>query len=202
MDQFLAALPKPVLALGAIVLGFFLLVMFNPPATVCDSQMELFREAEQSFIYPMKTKGADHPALIIEMFDACQVSNDPGGCFNLFKGLKKLSVDLRNIPHQCSETAGDEKEIKAWLLRSLELMVQIAWGEKGPTSYYDKQSWFDSSDLALFCSLKSNASQILGEDAMNTWRIGVTQQLPMVAHMDKDDVWRKSLFSTPCDSYR
>jgi len=202
MDQFLASLPKSVLAIGAIVIGFVILVMFNPPSTVCDAQLVLFRETEQAFLYSSKASGMDRPAQIKTMFDDCQVGNDPGGCFNLFKGLKKLSIDLRNIPHQCSEVASSEKEIKSWVFKSMELMVQIAWGEKGPNSFYDKQAWFDSSDLALFCGLKSNALQIFGEDAFAQWRTSTLQQLPLASKMDQDETWRKSLFSTPCDSYR
>ena len=202
MDQFLLSLPKPVLALAAIAIGFFLIVYFNPPQTVCDSQMLLFREAEATFLYGSSPHGISHPPAIKEMFDQCQASNDPGGCFALLNGLKKMSIDLRNIPHQCAETAAGEGEIKNWLLKSLELMTQIAWGEKAPISFTDKHAWFDSSDIALFCSLKENASRILSEEFMYDWRRSIIHQLPQADKMEGDEAWRKSLFSTACDNYR
>ena len=199
MDQFLSSLPKTVLALGAITIGFFLIVMFNPPHSVCDSQLEIFREAQKIFIYK---QGKDRPPLAKSQFDLCLADNSPGSCFEFFQGLKKLSIDLRNIPSSCSASAAGETEVNTWLWQSLKLMVQVAWGPKAPSSYSEKHSWFDASDIALFCGLKKDAVRIFGEEQFATWREDVMKSLPQAESMQRDQIWHKSILSTSCEAYR
>lgn len=202
MDQFLSTLPKSVIAFGAILIGFVFIVLNDPPKTVCDSQLELFREAQKSFLYPQKGSGLERPALIKELVEVCQHDNSPGGCFELFVRLKKLAVDLNNIPRQCSEKASAEPEISRWLWRSLKLMAQMAWGERAPASYSDKHGWFDGSDVALYCDLKKNAERLFGQEAFASWREGVIHELPQSDRLTREQLWSKTLFSTPCDSFR
>jgi len=202
MNQLLASLPKTVVALGAIALGFLLIVLFDPPRTVCDSQMELFREAQKTFLYPSSQRNIQKPPLIKELHAICQHDNSPGGCFELFQSLKKLSVDLDNIPRQCSEKAAGEAEIQQWLPKSLKLMVQIAWGEKSPLTYAQRHAWFDASDVALYCDLRKNAIRIFGESWFAQWRESIMKELPQADRMPREQLWQKSIFSTACDAFR
>jgi hypothetical protein len=203
LDRFLASLPKMVVALGAILIGFALMVMYDPPRTICDAQMELFRESQKSFLY---TKASDGPiskqSRIHELHDLCMGDNSPGGCFEYFEGLKKLAADLNNIPNECAEKAGAEAEIETWLWKSLKIMALIAWGERAPASYTDKLAWFDSSEVVLFCELKKSASRIYGVERLDKWREELFTGLPEAEQLNREQLWQKSILSTSCDAYR
>lgn len=198
MDQFLASLPRPVLAFAVLIGGFLLIVLFDPPQTVCDAQLKLFREAQQVFLYASKDKNVEKPALIKELIEICQHGNSAGSCFDLFQKLKKMTIDLENVPKQCSEAAAKEPQIQQWLWKSMKLMVEIAWGDRGVDFIGSKHSWFDSSDVALFCTLKDRAQRLYGKEAFEQWRESVLTNLPKTDRMTREQIWQKSIFSTSC----
>ncbi|MES2855159.1 MAG: hypothetical protein V4692_04820 [Bdellovibrionota bacterium] len=203
MDQFLASLPKTVVAVAVIVIGFLLIVMMNPPKTVCDSQLELFRESQKEFLYPVGlVAGEKKPPEAKRMFELCQSSNSPGGCFELFHNLKKLNADLVNVPAQCGSEALGEPAVKEWLFKSIKLMVQIPWGQRGPATVLQKTGWFDSSDLALYCDLSKTSSRLMGAEAFKAWRETVVSELPGIETGSREQVWGRSLFSIGCAAYR
>lgn len=202
MDQFFASLPKMVVAIGAIVIGFFVIIVFNPPVTVCDAQMEIFRESQKKFLYPVVTENITKPSLAKTLEKNCKQDNSPGGCFELLVGLKKFSVDLDNIPRHCADTAASEPQIQEWVWSGMRLITQLAWGDRAPASHVQKNGWLDSSDLVLFCGLRKNAIRIYGNDAYNQWREALLVSLPQADKLTRELAWQKSLLSTPCDSYR
>lgn len=203
MDRFFASIPKPLLALGAIVIGFVVIVLSDPPKTVCDGQLELVRESQGDFLYFRKGAGsATKPALIGELITRCKADNSPGGCFELFQRLKKMQADLVSIPGNCSETALADGNIKGGLLGSIKLMSLIAWGEKGPTSILKRSGWLDASDVALFCDLKKTATRMMGPTEFENWRNGVVAGLPGADLLEGDQPFQRSLFATPCNEYR
>lgn len=200
MSQFLNTLPKTLVAIGAIVLGFILIWINDPPKTVCDAQMALFRESQKSFLYSATEFGK--PSLAKEAYEICKADNSPGGCFQFFERLKRLNTDIGDIPEQCSETAAKDEKIGLWLQRSLVLMTQMAWGERTPASYTQKNGWFDGSDIALFCGLKRSSIQIFGDEVYAQWRESMLTSLPDYEKVGREQAWAKSLVSTPCDYYR
>jgi hypothetical protein len=203
MDQFFASIPKPLLALGAIVIGFVVIVLSDPPRTVCDEQLELVRESQRDFLISRKGAGnSTKPALIGELFSRCKADNSPGGCFELFQRLKKMQADFVSIPGNCSETAVADGNLKGGLLGSIKLMAQIAWGEAGPTSTLKRNGWLDASDIALFCDLKKTATRLMGPAEFEAWRNGVVAGLPGADVLEGDQAFQRSLFATPCSEYR
>ena len=202
MDQFLASLPKVVVAMGAIVIGFFLIIAFNPPLTVCDAQMDIFRESQRKFLYPSGNETIVKPALAKVLEKHCKLDNSPGGCFELLMGLKKFSADLDNIPKNCGETAAQEPQIQDWVWSGMKLMVQLAWTDRAPASHVQKNGWLDSSDVLLFCDLRRNAVRIYGTESYNQWREQMLASLPQANKLTREIAWQRSLLSTPCDSYR
>jgi hypothetical protein len=202
MDQFLASLPKPVLAIGAIVIGFFLIRIYDPPRTVCDVQMELFREAQKSFLYKESKSPLAKPSRVNELYDLCLSEAGPGSCFELFEGLKKFTADLRNMPDECATRAGREAEVKTSLTNAMNLMVRMAWGDRMPAAHSLKNGWFDASELVLFCNMKKSWIRLYGNDAYSTWREDLIGALPQADKLAREQVWQRSLLSTPCDAYR
>jgi hypothetical protein len=51
MNNWLATLSKNTLAVLAIGGGIFMIIVANPPHTVCDSQLEVLRESQKHFLY-------------------------------------------------------------------------------------------------------------------------------------------------------
>jgi len=195
-----ASLPARVVAIGAIILGFLFFLINDPPKTVCDVQLEIFQKEQEKFLYPSKS-GARKPE-IDKDFEVCRLGAGPGGCFELFRKLKKLAVDLENIPRQCAGAASGRGEIQKGVWGSLRLMVMLAWGEKPPLTYVQRHGWLDTSDVALFCKLKAQAVEFFGRDAWVRFREGATSALPGVEALPKDQVWQRSLISTTCENYR
>ena len=200
LDRLLATLPNWVIAVVAITIGFIFMRINDPPRTVCDLQMENFRDSQKKFLYAGDLKG--QLPEVKQGYDACKGDNSPGGCFQYFEQLKKLTVDLGNIPEQCSEKAAEEPQIQAWVLKSMSLMVQMAWGERAPASYLQRNGWFDGSEIALFCDLKKSAVRIFGSDAYAQWRETALTSVPDFSKIGREQAWQKSLVSTPCDYYR
>ncbi len=201
MGQFFTSLPKTVLALGVIIIGFIVIIISDPPKTDCDSQLELFQKEQGDFLYGQKN-GVSKQPLSRSFFQNCQSLNSPGGCFEFFVRLKKLNQDLASIPKKCSETMAEDKILKSWLLKSMKLMAEISWGDKGPASIARRNAWFDTSDLSLFCGLKKRASQLYGVEAVDAWREEVLGLLPEAAKLDHEQLFQKSLFATACEAYR
>jgi hypothetical protein len=202
VDEFFSKAPKIFIAIISIVAGLGLIVAIDPPATICQAQIEIFSRTQKSFLYESKEKGIVRPALIKVLLKECQDGASPGSCFEFFDHLRKLSIDLENIPRNCSEAVGDESGVKNWLKKSLKVIVQLAWGERAPESQIQRNGWLDNSDIALYCSLRARIIQIYGNGNFIEWRDGVLSSLPNAMDLGVEDRWQRSLFSIPCDSFR
>lgn len=203
MDQFINSLPKPVIGLIVVIVGFIFIVINDPPKTICETQLQSFRHLQGTFIYGQSIDGSSkRPPLAQELHDLCLQENGTGGCFEYIQQLKRFTNDLKSLPRECSAVAASEQQIPYWLLKSLKLMAQIAWGERAPASYSRRHAWFDAADIAVFCDLRETAVRILGPDSFNKWRDDLIATLPEGASLSKEDAYRRSIFSTPCDAFR
>jgi len=200
LDQILNSMPKTVLAILAIIIGFFVIVQSDPPRTVCGSQLELFQQQQKEFLYG-GTQNSKQP-LANKYYSVCKESNSPGGCFEFFLRLKKLNQDLESVPSQCSEEFAQEDTLKSWIMKSMKLMTDISWGDRGPASVTRKNAWFDASDLSMFCDLKKHATRIYGVEVLDQWRESTLSSLPEAEKLDHESLYQKSLISTPCEAYR
>ncbi|MCM2280870.1 MAG: hypothetical protein NDI61_03375 [Bdellovibrionaceae bacterium] len=200
MDQLIASLPARVVAIAAIVLGFLFFMLNDPPKTVCDIQLEVFQKEQEKFLYPA-AKGVRKPEIDKDL-EMCRLGAGPGGCFELFRKLRKLAVDIENIPRQCTEDAAQRAEIRKGIWGSLKLMVMLAWGERPPLTYVQKNGWLDASDVALYCRLKQQAVELFGREAWMGFRDSSTKDLPGAAQLTREQIWQRSLISTACENYR
>jgi hypothetical protein len=198
MEEFLRNAPRALVAVGAIVIGFILIVMFNPPRTVCDEQLDVFRQSQKAFLYSASNKVKKSVA--DELFSLCKSSNEPGGCFDLFLNLRTMAESLERMPKQCGSRVSTDDHIKKWIFKSLTLMVQIAWGEENPGVYVSrKHGWLDASDFRLYCQLKNLAVRFYGQDGFETFRESVMSSLPGAEKMSREQKWSRSIFSSPCE---
>lgn len=203
MDQIISSLPKAFVAIVVMVLALLFFRQVEPPKTICDAQLEIFRDSQKKFLFDrVKVSDSKMPSLAKKMFDDCSDHNGPGGCFEYFEMLKKMVVDLDNIPEQCREAASEVAEIDAWVWKSLKLMVQMAWGARAPASYFQRNGWFDSSELSLFCGMRKQAIRIYGREKYSVWQESMLQSMPQANTLTREQIWPRSILSTPCDVYR
>lgn len=202
MVAFIASIPKLIIAIVVLMVGFAAMVYYDPPKTVCDSQMELFRQSQRDFLYYRVGENDQRFAPAFnELYSLCKTSNSPGGCFELFLRLKKMNQDLDNVPLTCGETVAQEGTIQAVMFGSMKLMAQVAWGARGPASSMRRQGWLDVSDLSVFCELKAHGERLFGREAFEGWQAGQITKLPE-ADKQGDQAFDKSLFATQCAQYR
>jgi len=204
MNQFLASVPKNILAFVAIAAGIVFIILSQPPASVCDQQIEVIKTAQTNFLYKdeffpkskvIKTTKYEY------LRDRCKQTNDPGGCYELFQEMKILLHDLNTLTSACASAAGSLAPVRRALWETLDLMVRLAWGEKPPESYSTKLGWLDSADVNLYCKLKDKAQLIFGESQWDRFREKLMVELPGAKELPRNQVWDLSLFSENCARY-
>jgi hypothetical protein len=201
VKRIFSLLPKGVIAFLAIVGGIAYIIISSPPHTVCDSQIEVFRKTQQSFLFLNPKKKGIKTTKYEILRDNCKATNNPGGCYELFQELKTMNRDLETLPKECSSAVGSVTEVKRAIWESAELMVALAWGEKPPSTYYSKFGWLDRADISLFCSLKARATGLFGESQWNSFRERVFKTLPGAAEMARNQIWDMSILSENCTRY-
>jgi hypothetical protein len=214
-------IPRPLLVFGVLLLGIGLFFVIQEPHSVCNSQLEVFKEAQAGSIFPRQTKTGQRPASFPRLIDACKIGNSPGACYDLFSLLKKLVRDLNGSPQECLVPFGKVDEVKRALLSGEQLIVQIAWGDRPPEAGGTaRMGWLEATDLALYCQLKSTMIKVYGEEEWESFRLSTQAKLPGEAQIIQDgvclncesikkasevlspeEIWSKSLFSLRCDQY-
>lgn len=201
MDQFFKSLSRTTLAFLVIGGGILFIIITDPPHTLCDSQLEAFEKSQQGFLYlNPKNKGAEttkHQRLV----NQCKISNNPGGCYEYFLGLKEMLKDVRAVPDECLEDLGGVSRYRKAVWEAIGLLADLAWGEKPPETYYEKFGWLNTADVSLFCHLKQNAVTIWGREEWRRY-----QEKKMLAHagaesMERKKIWEATLFSVNCAEY-
>lgn len=202
MGNLLNSLPKTILAVLALVVGFVFIVLNDPPKSVCTVQLEIFKDAQKRFLYKETINEVNRPALIDEQLKICRAANGPGGCNELFFKLKTLSKDLNSVPSQCASTVGGETEVNNYLWKSYRLIVELAWGPTPPSGYDRRFAWLDSADLALFCDLKENLIRLYGDERHKKFQEEMFQTLPQASMLTRDQIWQRTILSTRCESVK
>ncbi len=201
MERWLQTLPKHILALIVISIGILLIILFNPPHTLCDSQLSLFKEKQTGFIYLDPKQTFQKSSRFQSLHDQCKGTNSPGGCYEFFSLLRKALDDLGAVPMECSEAVASEGAVRASLFGALDLMVRIAWDSAPPKSYFEKFSWLDVADISLFCRLQQQAINFYGEAAYSSFREPYFSELPGGSALPRAKAWDASLFSENCARY-
>jgi len=209
-----------IVVFSVLIGGILLFIFAQRPHSVCDSQIEIFMDAQKGGIYPQQIKNVKRPAFFGRYEEACKSGNSPGACYELFGLLRRLIRDLDAAPVQCLPEMATVSQLGGVLGESLDLMTQLAWGGQPPAPGQQRLGWLETSDLSLFCSLKRKYTQIFGEDEFQSLRGRVLSKLPgepvqfkdgVCSNCDSrktaneilspDEIWVRSLFSVRCELY-
>jgi len=155
MAQFsVEQIPRPVLILGVFAIGVFLFTQFKKPHTICDTQLEQFRETESGRIFNRRSKSIDHAATITRAKETCYEGRGSGGaCFEYYRLLRMLVINLENVSAECGDDLMEIGELKLAIGDGVTVMAQVAWGDEPP----DRNAPFgplQAPELALFCQLR------------------------------------------------
>lgn len=200
ITQFLS-LPR-MLLVGILLGGGTLLVVFlNPPYTVCDSQIEVFKASQIGFLYVNPKDKMIKTTQYELLTERCKQTNSPGGCYELFLKLKQLLNDLDRVPRECASDVTGLAEVQKALWKQMKLMVELAWGSKPPGSFNEKLGWLDPADLALYCRLKRSLEEFYGIEEFTGFRERMFKDLAGVAGIQRNQAWEMMLLSTNCSKY-
>lgn len=201
MDRILSLIPKNVLAFLAIAGGIALIIMSQPPHTVCDSQIKVIEKSQARFLQKDPKSNKITSTKYERLRDHCKVTNNPGGCYEYFQELRTLLHDLATLARECMSALSEVNEFKRAIVESSELIVRLAWGEKAPATYSVKFGWLDSADMSLFCRIKNYYIQSYGDEAWDQFRERMMRELPGAKDLPRNQVWDLSIFSENCSKY-
>lgn len=201
LNQKLQELPRWALVGGILVIGIFLILLIQPPHSVCDSQFAVIKASQTPFLYLDPKKKYIKTTSYEASYRNCRNGNSLGACVDLFAGVQKLMQDVRASNPECITNLGDKTEIRKVFRETQELMVELAWGNKPPESTYDKFGWLDNNHMFLFCKLTDLRQKASGKEAWEAWREKVMASLPNPANLQRADIWRRSIFSASCTNY-
>lgn len=202
VDAFIANMPRALLAALVLILAFGVIVRFNPPRTLCDAQMEMFRESQKSFLFGFESKKIARKPRAQELAEVCRFQAGPGGCFAFLDGLRKLVADVSAAGSQCEVEAAGVAEVNLAVWEGLDLMVRLAWGDRGPRTYLQRTGWLDSNDVLLFCRLRRVAVGLYGQPAYDAFREKTLSSLPESSGMPREQILDRSLFGASCSNFR
>lgn len=214
-------IPKPLIVAAAFFLGIAFLYFSNPPYTKCQTQIEILQKNLQGQVFAQQGKRLLFSPKVLKSIETCKLGNSPGGCFEMFSHVRRFMREIRNFDQECYADLAGINEIKGSINQTMTLMVQIAWGESPPPGPDKRFNWFEPADIALFCDLRDSYMRIYGEEDFEAYRTKVYQTLPGEEPVFEDgkcvncefrklalktlsptEIWKRSLFSTPCASYR
>lgn len=220
MEDFLNSLPKPVLVFLALAIGIGVFMLITPPHTVCDTQVESFREQQQGNIFPVKEKKNVIPPTIVRAKEACQLGNSAGSCYEYFQSLRKVADNISKSSQECAAQLYNVAEARTALNDGIELMTRLAWGLKPPEPTLERFGWMQESELSTFCRLRNVYIRANGEEGWVELRRKIFAKLPgeeipvalepdqiaveprkVSTMMTEENIWNRSLFSVRCDVF-
>ena len=209
MDQWLASIPKKILAVGAISLGIIFIVLSDPPHTVCDGQISHFKSSQEGSLYLKKglTTVADQntgEARRTEFDNSryqCLRSNAPGGCLEYFLKLRGLERQMGEVEQDCRGKLASIPVVQKSIWETLDLFVKMAWGSQPPAGVFARNGWFGAVEMNLYCTYKSIAQEFYGRQEWRQRREAWITTLPGVKKLNRTQVWDRILLSANCRNY-
>ena len=214
LEQQLSQMPKMLVALIALTATVVGLFIFNPPHTICDTQVDTVRENLIGPVFPAVVKKNTIQPLIKNAQQTCKTGHSAGACYDYFSILKMIAKQIDNSSPECRAQVIGISEVQAALKDGVEIMALAAWGPQPPVSPAARFGWLQESELAVFCYIKDVYEKALGEEAWSALRLRVNKKYPgenaTITNLDVDgpkasekmtdnEIWSKSIFSVRCE---
>lgn len=195
--EILKKIPRGVLVAGVLVIAAALIMYNEPPKDACDAQIAVFLDSQAGRLRSLRGKVN---SLWTRTASYCQKNKTLGSCAEFHETVKLALVDIQNSPPECTARLIAQDWVRKFVLDSMTLMTQIAWGdnypEVGPTMY----GWMEKNELAIFCKLEFNAQRVLNDEEWEAFVRKAISHLPHAKELKFDDAFGRSLFGVRCDS--
>lgn len=212
--------PKPLLVFVVLALGVIGFFFIQRPHSVCDSQKQVFVEAQKGRLFAAEIKGQKKMPVYGRYLESCKLGNSPGACYELFNLMRAVIRDLEAAPLNCLPEFSDVVPIQKSLGDSIELLSLLAWGNKPPEPGIAKYGWLEASDLNLFCKSKKFYNLIFGPQKTEELRRTVQSRFPgeevivedgvclnceskktAEQMLSDEEIWVRSIFSIRCEQF-
>ena len=107
-----------------------------------------------------------------------------------------------NLSGECAPALANEAAVKKAVFGGLELLLQLAWGDRPPTAASVKQGWLSPADLNLYCQLKLMATNYYGQASWENFREKMMKAYNGADTLTRDQLWARSLLSINCLLYK
>ena len=188
LDQFIQKIPRSLFVGGVLVVGVALILLINPPYTVCDSQWDVFQAHQTPFLFLDKTKSYIKTLGVDVAIEKCKQGNNAGACQELFQNVQEMLKDFEIVSNECTSTFLSKTMVRKTIWGTQELMVQLAWGTTPPSSVYERFGWLDNNHMFLFCRLKEFAIKDKGKEAWEVWREKNMMSLPQAEQVGRNEI--------------
>jgi hypothetical protein len=195
LDNFVKSLSKPALATMVISIGIVLIVVMDPPRSVCSAQVDSFLQKNEEWLVKGETKSSSRPRWTVAQ-ETCLKTNSPGGCYQLFQYGRRLISEVDVVNNECRSQLWSEGTVKNFISSLGVLIAQVGWGDKPPASSQERFSWLDAADRDLFCEMLERVKTLGGANAPTEIFESARSKFPGVEGMGRDEVWAKSIFSS------
>ena len=182
-----------------LVVGVGLIFLLSPPHSVCQDQVDLFKQQQVNFLFLDSEKAYKVTTQFSRVFEKCRVGITLGSCLDLFTGMKKVIRDLDAISPKCLGSVVEIDETKQSLWGTLGLMAQLAWGEGTPSGPDFRQGWLDTSQIFLYCKLKQQAKAATSDADWNAFALMTVKSLKGSSQLPANEAWTRSLFAQACN---
>jgi hypothetical protein len=194
-------LPKPILVFIVLFVGAAFFFIASPPKTICDVQIDVFKQSQSGIIFSKGTKQTSVSSLYKRSLRQCESGNSLGSCLEYFSTLRQFSKDLGTVQQECLVEVTEVSEIKESLIIGIKTLAMLAWGEDPPDlGASNKYGWLEMAELAVYCDLKNIFLRKSGEEFWNNWVLQLINELPGAKKLNADDAFMRSLFSLRCEA--
>lgn len=194
-------IPRPMLVFIVLFIGAAFFFLANPPRTICDVQIDVFKQNQAGIVFPKGNKQTSISSLYKRSLGQCELGNSLGACLEFFSTLRQFAKELKTVQHECLAEVTEVSEVKETLAVGIKTLALLAWGEEPPDlGATNRFGWLEMAELAVYCDLKNIFIQKSGETVWNDWSLQVLKDLPGAGKLQSDDAFVRSLFSLRCES--
>jgi hypothetical protein len=194
-------IPRSTLVFIVLFLGASFFFIANPPKTVCDVQIDVFKQNQAGIIFSKGKKQTSISSLYKRALNQCELGNSLGSCLEYFSVLRQLVKELKSVQHECIAEVIEINEVKESLVVGVKTLALLAWGESPPDdNSTNKFGWLGMAEFGVYCDLKNFFIKKSGDEVWNNWILQLVNEFPGVSKISPDEAFMKSLFSLKCES--
>ena len=199
MERWLLSIPRWLLVTVIIAGATALIVLRDPPHSICRTQIDRFKYWQEGSIYKLKNDKLKKAPAIPTLIKNCKKLNSPGACYGLFSKTRVFLRDFDLVSVDCQESFAALGAVKKTLFSIYSLMIRLAWGDTPPSARTGQQlNWFSDLELNLFCSIKKQIIRLYGNEMLLSLERQTFKKLPAVENLDEMQIRERALVSQKC----